>query len=204
MGAVGGLVLLTCLAASFLAGRYFGERSGFHDGLIQAGHAKLLNLHGSNDLTTIRARPPETNLIKPLLVKAEADSGGAPARMISTLSSAPPPSESSAEKTIAPIVEWVPGLTYIVAQEFAADCGDEPTKAQAFLGQSGVSTQPVRMRNGSVQLITVQGFNHKVPEQKRQSEDLLRKIQSLGAEYYAKGGGYRLKGYFKTHKTESR
>ncbi|NJR71287.1 MAG: hypothetical protein HC771_23675, partial [Synechococcales cyanobacterium CRU_2_2] len=48
----------------------------------------------------------------------------------------------------------------------------------------------VKLATGSILLLTRQGFNHKDAGQKQQSEQILQKVRSVGAKYFAAGGGF--------------
>ena len=131
--------------------------------------------------------PPNTDLVRNLL----SDPGTA---------------EGTGKNNAGELTEatgWVRGHTYIVVQEFKASRREDGLAAQAFLWQGGFKTKLVETANGSIQLITAQGYNHRDPAQKRMVGQVLRKIHARGAEYYAQGGGYRLKGYLKTLKSDT-
>jgi len=61
----------------------------------------------------------------------------------------------------------------------------------------------VRLSNGATQLITTQGYNRRDPTQHQMADQLLEKTRTLGAQYYAAGGGYKLEGYFKSLKSDT-
>ncbi|MCH8146823.1 MAG: hypothetical protein IH987_02380 [Planctomycetes bacterium] len=56
---------------------------------------------------------------------------------------------------------------------------------------------------GSIQLITTQGFNRRDPAQKQMAAAALEEVHKIGKLFYAQGGGYKLKGYFKTLKGDA-
>ena len=56
---------------------------------------------------------------------------------------------------------------------------------------------------GSIQLITTQGFNRRDAAQKQMAAAALEEVHKIGKRFYAQGGGYKLKGYFKTLKGDA-
>ena len=98
---------------------------------------------------------------------------------------------------------WIRGHTYIIAQEFRADHVADADRAQAFLEARGVETKRIALTNGSVQLVTTQGYDRGDPTQSTLADQLLKKVKSIGKSYFADRGGYRLEGYFKTLKSDS-
>ena len=103
----------------------------------------------------------------------------------------------------APAAGWVRDQTYIVVQEFPAANVEKARHAREFLGQRGVNTELVSLNNDTTLLIATQGYNHKDPAQKRLAEQLLEKVRTIGTQYYAAGGGYKLEGYYKTLKRDN-
>ena len=93
-------------------------------------------------------------------------------------------------------------LTYIVAQEFAPGREEDARRAGAFVGERGIAVDIVRLDGGAMQLITLQGYNHKDAAQKKLADELLKKQRAAGAEYFASGGGYKLEGYYRTLKRD--
>lgn len=184
MAAVALFVGLAFLLVSFeigtRRGEAYGRRVGFEGG--RASYAAEV----ASDIETARALPPNTDLVRNLLSDPGAAEG----------------TREEASK-LAEATGWVRGHTYIVVQEFKPGRKDDGLAAQAFLWQGGFKTELVETASGGNQLITAQGYNHRDPAQKRMVEQMLQKIHTRGAEYYAQGGGYRLKGYLKTLKSDT-
>ncbi len=167
------------LVVTYEVGRRSGESSGVAVG-YEAGRASFA-ADAVSEIEAARAQPPETELVSDLL--REPAAGGMTAEA------------ASGEPSVGP--RWVRGHTYTVAQEFSAGRDADAERAMAFLSQHGVDTAMVRLSGGSVQLITTKGFNRNESAQQQMADEFLRKIHTIGANYYASGGGYKLEGYFK-------
>lgn len=182
---------LVVLFGIYELGRQSGRRIGF-----QAGHAAG-RVSSANEMATdveaARAQPPATHIVSGLLkeptTKTASRSGAAP-------------STSGSPAASAGSTAWLTGYTYVVAQEFAPGRDEDARRAQEFLVQHGIETERVNLANGATLLVTRQGYNHKDVGQKQQSDQLLQKVRSVGAKYFAAGGGYKLEGYFRTRKAE--
>jgi len=187
-GAVAVFAVIVVLVAAFSLGSRLGRSRGFRAGFDYARAAPTAD--AGDSIEAVRNQPPATHLVKGLLTGADPATGGTEI--------------SSPQRRSATASPWISGYTYIVAQEFTADAGaEEARRAAEFLARGGIKTEIVTLANGSVQLITTQGFNTKDATQKQQAGQLLDKVQALGGDYYASGGRYRLKGYFKTLKGDS-
>jgi hypothetical protein len=199
-------IFVICLVAlaAFVVGQRWGDKAGFSRGFASGRDAYAA---GTVDaVEAARNQPPATHLVTPLLEDAPVRSAGGD-RV------AEPSGRGSGElnpvgrvaSTTAPAVAavgWVRDLTYVVAQEFAAGREEHAQRAQAFLAERGIDSGIVRLDSGAMQLITLQGYNHKEPAQKKLADDLLKKERAAGAEYFATGGGYKLEGYYKTLKRD--
>ncbi|MFQ5592091.1 MAG: hypothetical protein ACE5HE_13075 [Phycisphaerae bacterium] len=165
-------------------GRRSGDAGGFRRG-YDAGRAA----YAADELDEIqlaRAQEPETRLVRDLLAEpAHGEAVGAPG---GTDTRAPQ----------AQRAEWIRGYTYIVAQEFASGRREDALRAHAYLSQHGIETALVGMPNGGIQLITKQGYDRSDPQQRESAQRLLEMEHNIGSQFFASGGGYRLKGYFKT------
>ena len=185
-------VAVFLMLAAVLATFELGSRYGFRDGL-RVGHEAGRASYAAETMSEIevaRRQPPATELVGSLL-----EAGPAPILPPSNAATSPP--------ATSPPTSWIRDYTYIVAQEFASGRDDDARQAREFLDKHGISTAVVRLPNGATQLITTQGYNHKDPTQKRMAQQLLEKEHRIGADYYAGGGGYRLKGYFKSLKGDA-
>ncbi len=185
-------VVLFCGLVFVLGAYEWGSRSGARAG-FQAGFEQgrtSYEARTADEIELARSRPPTTELVNSLLVGAEELPVG--------------PRETPAESGEAlPAPQWIRDHTYIVAQEFSKGRAEDAARAKAFLAQHGIATEQMTQRGGSIQLITVRGFNHKDASQKKMSEQLLARVHEVGGKFYATGGGYRLQGYFKTLKGDS-
>lgn len=180
--AVSIFVGLFVLALAFALGDRFGGR-GFRRG-FEAGRAAAVGT-AADPLESIRNQPPETHIIEGLLTRN--DSPATNPRSI--------PAEPAGRAGPSP---WVDGFTYVLVQEFSTGSLGDAQQAQAFLEGRSVSTEIVQLPGGGLQLVALQGFNMKEPAQKLAADQFLEKIHKYGSDYYASGGRYRLKGYFKT------
>lgn len=194
------LGLATVLAAYGLGARR-GDVGGFRRG-FDAGRADVASTVG-DEITALRNQPPASHLVGGLLQETGAKPASSGARedrpAMKAVASAPANLPASA----APAAGWVRNLTYIVVQEFSATNVEKARHAREFLAQRGVNTELVPLNNDTTLLIATQGYNHKDPAQKRLAEQLLEKVRTIGTQYYAAGGGYKLDGYYKTLKRDN-
>ena len=199
-------VFVICLVAlaAFVVGQRRGDKAGF-----ARGFASGRDSYAAGALDAIEAarnQPPATHLVTSLLADAPARAAGGeriaepPGRGGGGLSPVGRVADPAA--TAGAAVGWVRDLTYVVAQEFAAGREEDARRAQAFLAKRGIDSGIVRLDSGAMQLITLQGYNHKEPAQKKSADELLKKERAAGAEYFATGGGYKLEGYYKTLKRD--
>lgn len=180
-GAVALLVGMLALCLSYALGRNAG---GTEQAPSPTSSAAI-----PDALDHVRSQPPNSQLVTAL----------SPSETTSTAPVVPTPARSAPQTAVAS-VRWQKGLTYIVAQEFGENQTDAAHRASEYLAQFGIATEVVRLSNGVVQLITAEGYNRKEPAQVAQSDDVLKRIHAAGEKYFTAGGGYRLKGYFKTLK----
>lgn len=180
-GAVSLLVAMLAICLSYALGRQAGGASQ-PSGPSPAASAV-------DPLDQLRSQPTHPQLVTDLAPSATT--------------AAPPPTTSATRPAPQPAAtgtRWQKGLTYIVVQEFGENQTDAARRASEYLAQFGIATEVVRVSNGVVQLVTVDGYNRKEPAQVDQSDDVLKRIHAAGEKYFAAGGGYRLKGYYKTLK----
>ena len=199
--AVAVFVALATVLASYGLGARRGDEAGFRRG-FDAGRAADATAPG-DEIATVRKEPPATYLLGGLLEEAASKtaSGGVREDRAAPKGTSAPASKVPAGAGSAS--GWVRDLTYIVAQEFPATNIEKARNAKEFLGQRGVNAELAPLNTGTILLIATQGYNHKDPAQKRLAEQLLDKVRTIGAQYYAAGGGYRLEGYFKTLKRDT-
>jgi hypothetical protein len=173
------VVLVGSFEVGSRAGQTRGRRLGFRQGQASYTAGAL------SEIEKARGQRPATHLVENLLAEpAGTASDARPIEIEGQLSSGP--------------TRWVKGNTYIVGQEFSADRLEDALQAQEFLTQNGVPTELVRLPGGAMQLLTTQGYNRKDPTQRQMADELLAKVHRIGERYFAAGGGYRLRGYFKT------
>jgi hypothetical protein len=199
--AVAVFVALAIVLVSYGVGARRGDDAGFRRG-FDAGRAAVAAAAG-DEIATVRKEPPATYLLGGLLEEAAGKTAGGGVR-----EDRAGPKGVAAATPKTPAVSgsatgWVRDLTYIVAQEFPAASVDKARNAKEFLGQRGVNAELAPLNTGTILLIATQGYNHKDPAQKRLAEQLLDKVRTIGTQYYAAGGGYRLEGYFKTLKRDT-
>ncbi len=182
-GAATAAAVMLVIALAFAAGKRSGRDEGMRAGYDE-GRASYV-AQTASDIEVARAQPVATHLVDGLMERS------------GPTSATPVPARPTADGP-----EWLSGYTYVVAQEFSTRHAEDAVQVKAYLAQQGIATAAVRRANGSVQLITTQGYNHKDPTQKRMASELLTKLHAAGAGYYRAGGGYKLEGYFKTLKGE--
>jgi len=173
--------LMIVVFAAFRLGNELGHDKGFAGGRLSYEAEAL------NEIEAARSQPAATHLVEELLAEVPRQ--------------APGPIGND-EKSGAPALatKWVRDHTYLVAQEFPNGDAEAANRAKDFLATMGIPADVVRRPNGSLQLITTEGYNLRDPAQREMAEELKRRVHSAGARYYAAGGGYKLEGYFKTLK----
>ena len=216
--AIVAFVGIALIVGTFEIGRRFGNAAGFDRGHVAGRDAYLADTF--DEIETARQQPPSTDLISSLLLVPEAEpervvpDRAAPRTERPAETSAARPGSSGTRRATRPETvpkqraaksraNWIRDYTYIVAQEFSVGHDEDARRAQDFLADNGVRTELVRYPSGSIQLITLQGYNRDDSTQKRMSQKLLDKVHSIGRNYFSQGGGYRLEGYFKKLKGES-
>lgn len=188
-GAVAAFVLLIVAIGLYAGGRNSGRAAGREEAL--ASVAKL----PTSELEQVRNSPPKPQVVQDLLAAVPPAATPAPGGATQV----PPRRPASA----TPKVSWVKGNTYIVVQEFAAGQIDEAKRAQEYLDQHGIGTAIIGSNNGPMSLTTTEGHNRKDAVQTAASDELLKRVHSVGEKYFQAGGRFRLKGYFKTLKGDS-
>ncbi len=192
---------LSVVLAAFGLGARRGDQGGFRRG-FDAGRVDSSSAVG-DEIVALRNQPPASHLVGGLLqdvgVKGASNAIREDRAAMKPATAAPANSPASA----VPVAGWVRNLTYIVVQEFPAANVEKARHAREFLAQRGVTTELVPLNNDTTLLIATQGYTHKDPAQKRLAEQLLEKIRTIGMQYYAAGGGYKLEGYYKTLKRDN-
>lgn len=186
----------------YLVGQRRGEKAGVLLGISQA----VDPAGGTDSVEAVRSQPPAPHLVESLI---EGNNKPAPVR---TREAQRPTQRGAESAAAAPAVEpelppgprqgWVRDYTYIVAQEFGAGRMDDARAAQQYLTSRGFPAEIVKLDSGPLQLITLEGYNHKDPVQKKKADEILKKQRAAGVEYFATGGGYKLEGYYKTLKKD--
>ncbi len=184
--AIAMFLVLVVLSAAFTLGQRSGVRSGYQMGMEQMQASR----DGGGELEAARHAQPASGLIAPLLENAPVPEQ--PVKLTGKVA-------VEKEKAVA-APAWQRDHTYVVAQEFPAPKVQDAVAAQSFLANHGINTAVIPQANGGAWLMSLQGYNHKDPLQKKQSDQMLEKVRSVGKAYYAQGGGYRMEGYFKTLK----
>lgn len=187
-GAITLFIVLIVLAGTYEFGRTRGQRLGFTTG-YDSGKSSFV-ADTMNEIESARKQPPATHVVRSLMTSPDKN------KPRKTITSKP-------SIAIEGTAHWVRGFTYIVAQEFGRDYKQHADRAQLFLSDHDVDSAKIVLPNGSVQLITIQGFNRSDETQRMMADQLLDKIHKIGTQYFSSGGGYRLQGYFKTLKNDS-
>lgn len=193
-------VLSVVVLGVYLVGRQRGENSAVLQGIAQGDAAT------ADSVEAARMQPPAPHLVESLI---EGSSKAPPAKN----REAQRPATRNAEPAVAtpaadvelppgPRHGWVRDYTYIVAQEFGAARMDDARAAQHYLASRGFPAEIVKLDSGPLQLITLDGYNHKDAAQKKKADEVLKRQRAAGVEYFATGGGYKLEGYYKTLKKD--
>jgi len=194
------LGLATVLAAYGLGARR-GDVGGFRRG-FDAGRVDGSSATG-DEIVALRNQPPLSHLVGGLLQETGAKPTSSAVREDRPAMKAAAAAPANLPASAVSAAGWVRNQTYIVAQEFPAANVEKARHAREFLAQRGVNTELVSLNNDTTLLIATQGYNHKDPAQKRLAEQLLEKVRTIGTQYYAAGGGYKLEGYYKTLKRDN-
>jgi len=211
--AVGAFVILLLVLGVYIVGRNRGEKAGLRGAFEIAAAGPLDEIDG---VETVRQQPPASHLVESLFesnakANANANPNAKPDRDIERGARTPDRSADGkarsnsgavAKTPPGPQQGWARDYTYIVAQEFAAGRSEDARRAQEYLTSKGFVAQVVKLSGGALQLITLEGYNHKDPAQKQKADEILKKQRAAGAEYFASGGGYKLEGYYKTLKKD--
>lgn len=193
--AVGVFVISIVILGAVFLGKMRGERAALEKVVTQAG----IFPGAVEGVEVVREQPPATHLVESLLV------GNAPAPASPSPRKTTPPALAPAVSTsgsASASSRWTRDFTYIVVQEFGAGREADAVKAREFLAAKGFPAEIVTYESGAIQLITLEGFDHRDPAQKKKSDEILKKQRAAGAEYWASGGGYKLEGYYKTLKKD--
>ena len=182
--AIAVFVGLTTLLIAF----EMGTRRGFADG-AKAGRASYV-AEAASEIDLAREQEPATHIVAGLFDDLV---GTEPAAQVA----------GRTDSATGTATTWIRDYTYIVAQEFSAGQPENARVARAFLAKHGVETAMVIQPGGSIQLITTQGFNRRDAAQKQMAASALEEVHKIGKRFYAQGGGYKLKGYFKTLKGDA-
>lgn len=210
--AIVAFVGIALIVGAFEFGRRFGDDAGFDRG--HAAGRQAYQTSALDEIEMARQRPPSPDLISGLLQMPEDQREGIASDRGTTRSERPAdstavqPNSNGAQGAARPETapkqnalksrsNWIRDYTYIVAQEFSVGYDDDARRAQDFLADNGVRTEWVRYPSGSIQLITLQGYNRGDSTQKKMSQKLLDKVHAIGRNYFGQGGGYKLEGYFK-------
>lgn len=199
--AIGVFVISLVVLGAIFVGQRRGEKAAL---LRAASMASLPGGAGEVDaVENVRQQPPASHLVESLL-EGNAKAAPGPRELDRAQPKAAPAvkAQPPVELAAGPRQGWVRDYTYIVAQEFAAGRDEDARRAQEFLASRGFVSQVVKLDSGALQLITLEGYNHKDPAQKKKADEILKKQRAVGVEYFAAGGGYKLEGYYKTLKRD--
>lgn len=197
--AVAIFLVLAGLTAVYVVANRSGAGAAYKRGFEAARSAE--QAPPADEIQLARNQPPATHLLTPL-------TGQAPGPVAANKPSKPEPTPAPRPQ-VAPAPPgiatkgWIQDFTYIVVQEFNASGLEKAKEAQKFLADKGVDSAVVTLAGGGVHLITTLGYNHKDAAQKKAADQLLAKVRTIGQQYYAAGGGYKLEGYYKSLKKEN-
>jgi hypothetical protein len=198
--AIGLFVIALLVLGAIFVGQKRGEKAGAKRVLSASLEG---DLGGMDAVETVRQQPPASHLVESLLAgnakpAASPRENERPVRKSELAAKSP----AQPELPAGPRHGWVRDYTYIVTQEFTAGREDDARKAKEFLETRGFPAQIVKLDSGALQLITLEGYNHKDAAQKKKADEVLKKERAVGGEYFASGGGYKLEGYYKTLKRD--
>jgi hypothetical protein len=192
-----GCVMLLAIAA-YKLGSNNGFNRGQRSGFVAGQQAYLAETY--DEIQAARSRPPQSELVQSLQPGADERLAEPQPAMASVETGS---TELAPDDTGSRPATWIEGNTYVVVQNFSADCGDDVRQSQAFLALHGVETAVVQRDNGRSQLVTVQGFNRRDEAQNRLANELLERVREVGKMYWEAGGRYKFEGYFKLRKGDT-
>ena len=89
---------------------------------------------------------------------------------------------------------FIDDLNYIWIERFNSQ--DDAQAGQTYLNESGVASTIVQ-QNGKWLLISKDGFDYRVPQEKQACQQLSEQIRQIGKQYFKSGGRYRFDGFVK-------
>ncbi len=198
--AVGVFLIAVVVLGAIYLGQQRGEKAA-RRAIIEAGIAGAPA--DADTVEAARQQQPAAHLVESLLANdAKPNPSPKTAERAQPKNTPAPALSVTSETSISPQHGWVRDFTYIMTQEFAAGRMEDARRAQDFLASRGFPAEIVKLDSGALQLITLEGYNHKDADQKKKADALLKKQRAAGTEYFATGGGYKLEGYFKTLKKD--
>lgn len=89
---------------------------------------------------------------------------------------------------------FIDDLNYIWIERFNSH--NDARAGQTYLSESGVASTVVQ-QNGKWLLISKDGFDYRVPQEKQACRQLSELIRQIGKQYFKSGGRYRFDGFVK-------
>ncbi len=160
-------VALVAIAGAFALGKYFGYQGGRQ---VATERAEMVT---SDPLREIREQPPSPGVLEDLDLVTETVRA-----------------EQARERRrgYTARVDFVDNLNYIWIERFNSRA--DATSAQAYLSGNRIESALVE-RNGKWLLISKEGFDYRLPEEKSACRKLSERIKLLGLRYFESGGRYR-------------
>ncbi len=166
-----GLALLITVAAVLLLGMYqIGRRSGYDQGLADA--IKRAEMISGDEFHRLRHEPPTPGLLEDLGQVEPAVTADA----------------ARSDRTQRRETGFIDGLNYIWVER--CDSRSDALAVQQHLADLGVATTVSPQRDEWV-LISNQGFDYRLPEERSASQRLQERIKAIGKAYLKSGGRYR-------------
>ena len=89
---------------------------------------------------------------------------------------------------------FIDDLNYIWIERF--NSRNDAQAGQTYLSESGVASTIVQ-QSGKWLLISKDGFDYRVPQEKQACQQLSEQIRQIGRQYFKSGGRYRFDGFVK-------
>lgn len=170
------LAVMLFVVGLLLVGAFaVGKNIGYESGLRRArGEAELLS---DDEFAELRDQPAQPEVLQ--------DLGSVEQRVVADAA-------RERRETRPTQAGFVDNLNYVWIETFSAQ--EDAARAQTYLRGRQVESVPIQ-RNGKWILVSTEGFDYQIPEEKKASLDLLEQIKQIGREYFQAGGRYRFDGY---------
>ena len=159
---------IAVVGAGFIVGRSVGYDAG------RQATAERANMISNDQFREIRQQAPEPEVLEDLDLVTET------VRVQEALQKRETRSTSGG---------FIDNLNYVWIERF--NQRPAAVTARSYLDQHGISSVLVEQNNNKWLLISKDGFDYAIPEEKLACRDLTARIKELGRQYFDAGGRYR-------------